>query len=256
MWGKAVKSQEGVMTRYEPRQRSRPASSSVRGVSKALRQLTVMLIVFTCGYLFSTVYDATQLRDLIHKVVVVEQETVTPKDNPKTAALPKPKFEFYTLLAEGAPVPKTSEPVATGAQPPSTPTVIQQSVSSASNALIAQNESIAQKMPAAQQVPVAQHVPAPQNFSVAHSVSVESGVSRDMYLLQLASFPRQADAQKMRKSLMMKGFNVSVTQVTQQGNRWYRVVVGPFASKTDAERVQGSLARSERMFGMIRKMNI
>ncbi|MFZ4076649.1 MAG: SPOR domain-containing protein [Legionellaceae bacterium] len=250
------------MTRYETRQRSRPGSSSVRGVSKALRQMTVMLIVFTSGYLFSTVYDAAHLRDLIHKVVFVEQETPTLKENPKTAALPKPKFEFYTLLAEGAPVPKASEAVSRAPDVQSTQAVIRQNVASASSALLAQNVAAsrnmptAQNVPAVQSIPVAQNAPGAQNLSVAHSVSVESGVSHEMYLLQLASFPRQADAQKMRKSLMMKGFNVSVTQVTQQGNHWFRVVVGPFASKTDAERVQGSLARSERMFGMIRKMNI
>ena len=222
-----------------------------------LGQLFLVMVVFVAGYMSASLYNLASVTAWINTHVLAKNSAkLIVKPGLQQAQLPKPKFEFYTLLAEGAPVPKSSMPVATAAETPSTPTVIQQRVSSASSALIAQNESIAQKMPVAEHVPVAQHMPAPQNLSVAHSVSVESGVSHDMYLLQLASFPRQADAQKMRKSLMMKGFNVSVTQVTQQGNRWYRVVVGPFASKTDAERVQGSLARSERMFGMIRKMNI
>ena len=54
----------------------------------------------------------------------------------------------------------------------------------------------------------------------------------------------------------MKGFDVSVASVIQGTGSWHRVIMGPFASRTAAVQAQLLVAKSERIMGMIRKMDV
>lgn len=77
----------------------------------------------------------------------------------------------------------------------------------------------------------------------------------DTWLLQLASFKNKADAEHMRAAMIMKGFDAAIDPVTQQNMTWYRVVIGPFATRLQAEKAQISIADTERIKGMIRSMS-
>ena len=127
------------------------------------------------------------------------------------AALPKPKFEFYTLLTQEKvePPKKTPSEIAKTTPVVATPTV---------------------------------------------SASVNINQQEIYYVLQLASFQRREDAEQMLAGLVMRGVEAKIKTITQQGGAWHRVVVGPFASKTQAEKAQGAIAHSERITGMIRRM--
>ncbi|MEE9254347.1 MAG: SPOR domain-containing protein [Pseudomonadales bacterium] len=62
-----------------------------------------------------------------------------------------------------------------------------------------------------------------------------------IYLLQAASFRRSEDADRLRASLLLLGFDVETHSVTLDGNVWHRVMVGPFASRSDRRHAQSRL---------------
>jgi cell division septation protein DedD len=69
------------------------------------------------------------------------------------------------------------------------------------------------------------------------------------YSLQVGSFPDQAEASEMVRRLERgghKAFLVSV-QMPDRGGRWFRVRVGPFASKGEAWRYKIVFEQKERL---------
>ena len=75
------------------------------------------------------------------------------------------------------------------------------------------------------------------------------------YWVQLASFRRAQDAEKMKANLSLRGVMTTVVSATQQHIQWFRVVLGPFANKLDAERAKKSVMLSVRIQGIVRKMD-
>ena len=67
--------------------------------SSLSKQLLLVLISFTLGYLTASLFDATSLSTWVNKQLLAQQN-IKPTDKPasKLAHLPPPKYEFYTLL--------------------------------------------------------------------------------------------------------------------------------------------------------------
>jgi cell division protein FtsN len=61
------------------------------------------------------------------------------------------------------------------------------------------------------------------------------------YMLQVASFRNQADADKLRAQLNDLGFHASLQSVVLNQQEWFRTRVGPFASEADAMQAQARL---------------
>ncbi|OYV56654.1 MAG: hypothetical protein B7X00_00125 [Legionella sp. 21-45-4] len=87
------------------------------------------------------------------------------------------------------------------------------------------------------------------------SPEIHEATSVERYVLQLASFRRTEDAERLKASLILNGFKVTVVSVQQQQVTWYRVVSEPFTSRSDAMVMQGAVARSQRITGIVRKMD-
>ncbi|MDF1646432.1 MAG: SPOR domain-containing protein [Legionellaceae bacterium] len=149
----------------------------------------------------------------------------------KTASLPKPKFEFYTLLTQEKAV---TEKAPLKSKPPAV---------------------AAPMTPSHQAVQEAIKAPEPVKAVSAEPLTAAEP-SKYIYLLQLASFQRQEDAEQMKASLIMRGFDVNIKTATQQGGVWHRVVIGPFGSRQKAEKTQADIARSERISGIIRRVDV
>ena len=124
----------------------------------------------------------------------------------QAAQLPKPKFEFYTLLTQE----KT------------------------------------------RQNPVTSAAPSPKKIV---AVEDEKAHAKRVYVLQLASFQRREDAEHMQALLIMRGFDVSIKTIKQEGAAWHRVMMGPFPSKLQAEKIQGAIVQSEQISGIVRRMD-
>ena len=193
------------------------------------------------GYLYASFYDYKKLNVWMSAYVFGTSARPILPAVTLTANIPKPKFEFYTLLTKDsstgasavhAPVTSsTSSAPSTSSQPMSL-TVTPASAGTTAHAVLP--------------VPLMAE-------TIAHSAPVLA--NKETYLVQLASFRAREEAERMRAALILKGFDVNVSVAIQQNIQWYRVVMGPYVSREDAQRAQGAFARRERIMGMIRKMD-
>lgn len=215
---------------------------SVKQKSSITGQLFWILASFLCGYLAATVFDLTSLTTWVNSNILAKGQEAKPaaKVVAKQTEKPKPKFEFYTLLTKDQ---KTASP---GSRSPTAvrtkPLAPQQNGATT----IASSKAAAEIGRGALQPTVA--------VNEAKPLAPVSN-SKEAYQIQIAAFRRRQDAEHMQAVLTLKGFDVSVTSFSQQHVDWYRVIVGPFKSREAAERTQLTLAKTERIKGMIRKMS-
>ncbi|WP_028388245.1 SPOR domain-containing protein [Legionella fairfieldensis] len=203
----------------------------VKQKSSAPQQLFWILISFFCGYLTAMVFDFNSLSGWIKANIASQKNEEKPVlASPRQVELPKPKFEFYTLLAKD----KVNSATSLSRPHP--------------QANITESQSMAPRSP---QSPLG----ATLTEKIENKpVAVSASTNKETYLVQVASFRNRQDAEHMKALLTLKGFDVSVSATIQHQMDWYRVIVGPFATKEDAEKVQFTLAQSEHVKGMIRKM--
>ena len=199
--------------------------------SGSFRSLFWASLAFIAGYLSASYYDVEHFGAWINRWI----EHYASKTGgaitvaTQAAPLPKPKFEFYTLL--------THEPLAEAS--------VVAAVPSASEGGTIKKFTLVKKSNTLTPV-LAQSNALPKPFLNA----------RESYIIQVASFRNRYDAEKIKASLVMKGFDVRIVVISQQGSPWYRVMMGPFATRDLAQAAQSSVARSERLQGLIRKMDV
>ncbi|WP_367608212.1 SPOR domain-containing protein [Legionella sp. W05-934-2] len=76
------------------------------------------------------------------------------------------------------------------------------------------------------------------------------------YILQLASYFKKEDAERMKAELILQGRQASIQEHKSDNRTIYRLVVGPFKRKTEAEKEQVDLARQLHVMGMIRQTQL
>ncbi|MBA2652920.1 MAG: SPOR domain-containing protein [Tatlockia sp.] len=200
--------------------------------NKAPKRFFSILASFLIGYLTATVFDFTSLSSWVNTHLLSKGSQGKPQVQAKAKVpeLPKPNFEFYTLLAKDGHTPATVVAKPQVGQPMPGTTVI-----------------------AATTAPV--HEPGKTIVTEAKPVSV-ANADKDSYLIQLAAFKNKQDAEHMKAALTLKGFTVSINATSQQQGAWFRVIAGPFNSRALAEKTQLGLAQNERIKGIIRKANV
>ncbi|MFC3908521.1 SPOR domain-containing protein [Legionella dresdenensis] len=210
--------------------------------SNAPKQFLLVVASFLCGYLVASVFDFASLTSWVNKQVQEHSGKQTPQQPvvAKKPELPKPKFEFYTLLAKDSKTPVSAYRPAPQAQHQEPAKVVPPS-SAAAIARAPQSAVVTTQQP--------------QKAAVAESKPVPVPAAKESYMVQVAAFNKRQDAEHLKASLVMQGFDVSIGQISQRNTNWFRVVIGPFHSRADAEKAQITVARSERMKGMIRKMD-
>ena len=230
---------------------SRKSSRSANGVPQ---QVLVMVVTFLMGYFTASIFDIEKLSHWMTTQVLenheAKYEVVKPQAQKKAAPV-KAKFEFYTLLANE----KGVKPNQSANAHPANPNVVAANAASAhqattvataattstSNALNKPNQPIRPQ-------------PMPVKVVTAKPVTTIPVSARNgNYVVQVASFKTRYDAEHMKGSLTLKGFEVTVVPVTTptQGS-WFRVVIGPYPNRTLAQKAQVILARTERLNGMVR----
>jgi len=227
---------------------------SLRSKKRSPHQFLVITVVFLLGYFAASVFDVESVTHWLNTQVLAHhaiKKEVAKSEAQHTELPPKPKFEFYTLLANEKVSGSQSNTNTTVNQPNAANT----SVLAASQAVPANTSSAAfatsdTRLNTAKEK---QHVIA----KVAKaSPSAAASQGRGNYLVQVASFKARQDAEHMKGSLILKGFDVYVVPVTTaaRGN-WFRVVVGPYSNRIMAQKAQETLARNEHLHGMITGVN-
>lgn len=65
------------------------------------------------------------------------------------------------------------------------------------------------------------------------------------YLLQVGSFRKEADADRRRGELALLGLDASIEAAESDNGRWYRVYLGPFASRSEMARARTLTAEAD-----------
>ncbi|MFJ1268300.1 SPOR domain-containing protein [Legionella lytica] len=232
---------------------------SGRAHTSAPQQILVMAVCFLLGYFTATVFDVDAISHWVNSQVLAHhearKEAPKPQAERQAAIPPKPKFEFYTLLTnEKTP---NSQPAANNASRPvtttaaaSTATVAAPNITTATAQTAVAATTVTAS--AAKPAPAIAKMQVPAPVRVGEVRSVAPMVSRGAFSVQVAAFKARRDAEQMKGSLTLKGFNVSIIPINHATKGiWYRVVVGPYANRTLAQRAQGDLARNSRLHGMV-----
>lgn len=225
-----------------------------RQQGRGLSAVLLSFMTFVVGYLAASWVDVNQLSHWISSSLMSSQVTQdVPKPQAETA-LAHPKLEFYTLLANDstphvAANPKTTD-IATN--------ISQQQYknnqpSEPAKTVNLDKPTLPIKVASAQQEPT------------HPSLNIEDEPLRPVakvakpvggYSIQVGSFRMLREAQRMKANLVMKGFAADIATVNQQSTYWYRVMIGPFSSMSQAQQVQLAFSRAEHISGMIRKQDV
>ncbi|MEQ8857084.1 MAG: SPOR domain-containing protein [Pseudomonadales bacterium] len=70
----------------------------------------------------------------------------------------------------------------------------------------------------------------------ASEPAAEADAADELILLQAASFRSRDDAERLRAALLLMDLPAATSDITLNSGRWFRVTVGPFDSKIQAQR--------------------
>lgn len=99
--------------------------------------------------------------------------------------------------------------------------------------------------------PIEQHKKKP-TIPIETAKPVISKKVNSVYMLQVASFRKSSDAERLKAKLLLQGYDVNVVTFSKQQKRWHRVKVGPYTSLSKAEVAKNRL-RKEHLDGFIIK---
>ena len=85
-------------------------------------------------------------------------------------------------------------------------------------------------------------VPKPSTASAAQARSTKAGADAFSYFVQVGAYGRAEDAEQQRGRVGLMGMTAKVTEREQSGRTVYRVRLGPFDRKADADAAQERLA--------------
>ncbi len=71
----------------------------------------------------------------------------------------------------------------------------------------------------------------------------EQEKSDKRYLMQCASFRTRAQADEMRAKIAFQGLEAQIRHSDGANGEWFRVILGPFDAKRDAERAKHALRK-------------
>lgn len=71
----------------------------------------------------------------------------------------------------------------------------------------------------------------------------EQEKSDKRYLMQCASFQTRAQAESMRATIAFQGLEAQIRPTSGDNGDWFKVILGPFETKRDAEKAKHSLRK-------------
>lgn len=238
--------------------RSRRSQQTGRGFS----QLVWIFAAFVSGYVTASFYDMASLTRLIDQMQdkpVPVQPIAASRPLP---AAPKPQFEFYTLLTKDSQgnikriVPARTERVERAPRDAGSVSRIEHAAQQSSSQTLNARSSLRQPpslttarstMPVVSQPRVMKPVIIQPNTATA--------TVNATFMIQIAAFNRRADAESMKASLLLKGFDASVMAYdARPGVHWFRVVIGPYHNKAEVDRIQTSLLQRHHIRGIVRQI--
>ncbi|MCC5792121.1 MAG: SPOR domain-containing protein [Legionellaceae bacterium] len=211
----------------------RKAPARKPGTRGSMRIFPAVALAFVTGYITANVFDAESLGHWLEQSVAKWRGSTTKQAehtqaSAHQAALPKPKFEFYTLLAQEQPRPGTPQHL------PKT-----------------------QVLPSAEAYELAKAIQKQTQIQEATPLApLHKTAKRQQYEIQLASYHKKEEAQRLQAHLLLQDYEVHIQEFHRDNSHWFRVMIGPYSSRRAAEKAQLSLAHSEHIMGIIRRQEV
>lgn len=215
-------------------------------------------------------FDKKETQELVKKQAI----STKPRMRAEIEEIPPARFDFYTLLpnmeVEGEEASSSQSAVATATTPTATsPATAQAQIQTAPLQTTAPAVSTAQSTtiaaPAGQLTGLAaapQGGPASPALqqALSPSTSAKSSNPSDLklaFVIQAGSFKNQAAAEKLKAKLAFKGLQSKIeTTPAQNGDIWYRVVIGPLASQAEAKSIQTDLQNTEKLNSLVLRVRV
>ncbi len=190
---------------------------------KPVHPLVWVVCGLILGVFFMSLFKLEPGKDSIKRETAkpaASQPAAKPQPRPATGqpAANKPKYEFYTLLPESEVI---VPPDALPEKAPPPPSAREEEARRKAAAVRAQALLDGKQPP-----------PAPPRKEVTQ------------FYLQAGSFPEREKAEAVRARLLLTGQNVHIEPGQVANKTWYRVLVGPFASREQLSKAQTQLSQS------------
>ena len=162
----------------------------------------------------------------------------------------RPKYDFYTLLPESEVIVPPDAQQAIQTPPPAKPVTAQEAAKIDAERALAALEGKTPPPPPVVATPTTNTAPSapittpPANTAAQTAPTATASPSNTLYFLQAGSFRKASDADRVRAQIILLGQNVQVESGTVRDEVWYRVMVGPFASREQLNSAQKNLAGS------------
>ena len=236
-------------------------------VTLALLSVAVGLILFFgLGFLLGIWYQANEnIRPNDHAIALAEEQL----QREQTLKAPAKEMTFYSTLTtrEGEPATSTAaaQPQATPAVPvPPAPASVPQVPDGATGPIQAgEGQAAWPERPVPEEEPQGQasaQAEPGQPKSAAPPVASTSQVQTaalaasplppgaSFYTVQVGSFRRDTDAQRLLQQLAQKGYAARLLSITLPGKGlWHRVRIGTFAERAEANEMAQRLRRQENL---------
>jgi cell division protein FtsN len=213
-------------------------------------QFVLVMISFVTGYLSSSIMNINQLGNWLNENMTVGESlklaTSAPVAPTQTMAKTSnsPKLEFYTMLTKE---PKGSVPVGTELAKMVRPTQRDDAPVAPLDLTVAKPQNLAAK---------SVEVHAAKPIMVKPPVSTAfSSTKKTIFVVQLASFHYKEQAERHRAKLLLKGFDVKISEARQGDAHLFRVMLGPYANLSEAQKAKVIFQAKEHSSGMIRQMD-
>lgn len=96
-----------------------------------------------------------------------------------------------------------------------------------------------------------------EDIAAASPATAEKKIAKEedqgSWILQVASLPREVDAQSLSKKLRSKGYKTEVKPTKIKEKTWFRVYVGPYTNATATKEAAAKLSRQEGLSPIARK---
>lgn len=171
--------------------------------------------------------------------------TKTQNKNPPTTTTPaqvKPKYDFYTLLPESEVIKLSDSPAE---EPPAALSPEELAKADAARALAALSGQVPPALPSADTgtpAAIATTTAATAATAAMAATTQTKAPLTTQFFLQAGAFRKQADADKVRAQIILLGQSVQIEPGNVREETWYRVLVGPFASRDQLGQAQKTLA--------------
>lgn len=237
--------------------RQQYVNANRRPKSQNRGQFLLVLISFATGYLSSSIMNINQLGNWMNENLAFGDLNIpiakshAPATQLASNAADKkvvatPKLEFYTVLTQNS---KVSVPVGTELSKMVKPTKV-----ATAQPQIQAKAQVQPQPPKTVEVESAKPIFVQPEVSSTAKASA-SGTKKTIFVVQLASFRYREQAERLRAKLLMKGFDAKISEARQGNAQLFRVMLGPYANLSEAQKAKVVFQAKEHSSGMIRQMD-